>query len=154
MPAQIRVDGLREVERDLLRLANDLGPRRARTVLNRPLRTAIQPVMDQIRATTPVDTGGLQQSIAVRVGGPSRAELRGDTLNRNDVAVARAGWFWRGGSLWFQATNVEYGNSQRAPGNILRGALESNQNRILSNLARSLGQAIEQRAARYARTGR
>ena len=151
---ETRIEGLDQIERDWLRLSEDIGPRRARTIFNVPLRRAFAPVEADIRANTPVDTGGLMESIRTNAGGPRRAELRSGAFGPNDVVVVRSGWFWRGTSRWFQATNTEYGNSRQAPGNILRGALESNANRILQNLAQTLGEAIERRAARYARTGR
>ena len=151
---EVRIDGLAQIERDWLQLSNDIGPRNARRIFNTPLRRAFAPVEADIRADTPVETGGLRDSIRTNAGGPTRAELRGGSFGPNDVVVVRSGWFWRGTSRWFQATNIEYGNSRQAPQNVLRGALESNANRILQNLAQTLGEAIERRAARYARTGR
>ena len=101
-----------------------------------------------------MDTGRLRDSVNTNAGGPRRSELRSGAFGPNDVVVVRSGWFWRGTSLWFQATNTEYGNSRQAPTFVLRNALESNATRIINNLASSLGQAIERRAARYANTGR
>lgn len=149
-----RVEGLQKLERDWIRLANDLGPTRARTVANIPLRNALRPVEDEIRANTPVDTGGLSQSIATRARIPTRAEVSQGTLTRDDVAVARTGWFWRGTSLWFQALAIEYGTAQVAPQMVIRDALRNNVREVTDILARELGERIEQRARRLAQTGR
>ena len=142
MPVTIQTRGFREAERNLLRLANDFGPRGARTLINREMRAAFRPVEQQIRATTPVDEGDLQQSTSLRAGSPTRRDRQNPEIGRNVFSIVRAGWFWRGTSLWFQATNVEYGNSTRAPANVLRSALEDNAGRVLTDLARGLGDAI------------
>lgn len=147
----VQVEGLRELERAWLQLSNDLGPARARTTANIPLRNAMRPVLAAIQANTPEDTGELRASARINFGRATRGEVSRGTLTRNDVAVARAGWFWRGRSLWFRALAVEYGTRLRAPGNVLRSALESRINSTVNILAQELGRRIEQRAARLAR---
>ena len=151
---EVRVEGLQQLERNWLRLAEDLGPRRARTVANRPLREAIAPVTRAITSGTPVDQGGLQESIDTQVRIASRNELRQGTFTRDDVAVVRTGWFWRSRSLWFQALAVEYGTRFQSAQNVLRSALESRIRIVTNLLASRLGRNIERRAARLARTGR
>ena len=143
MPVTIQTRGFREAERNLLRLANQFGPRGVRGLVNRELRDAFRPVEQEIRTNTPVDTGGLRESTALRVGAPTRRDRRNNEVGPNVFAIARAGWFWRGESLWFQATNVEFGNSRQAPANVLRAALENNAGRVLTDLSRGLGEAIE-----------
>ena len=143
MPVTIQTRGFREAERNLVNLAREFGPRGTRTLINRELRSAFRPVADEIRSNTPVDTGGLRDSVSLRVGAPTRRDRRNPEVGPNVFAIARAGWFWRGTSLWFQSINVEYGNSQQAPHNILRSALENNANTVLTNLATGLGEAIE-----------
>ena len=150
----INVNGLQKLERDWLRLAEDLGPRRGRTVANRPLREAIAPVTRAIEANTPVDSGELRNSINTQVRIASRNELNQGTFTRNDVAIVRTGWFWRGRSLWFQSLAVEYGTRFQAAQSVLRNALESRIRIVTNLLASRLGRNIERRAARLARTGR
>jgi len=148
-----RVDGLRQLERNWLTLARDLGPQRARTVANQPLRRALQPVEDEIRRNTPVDSGGLQRSVRTNAGRARRSEV-GRAFTNNDVAVGRTGWFWQGRSLWFQALAVEYGTRHQAPLSILRNALSNNAQRAIQIFAREMGSRIERRASQLARTGR
>ena len=146
MPVTFQTRGFREAERNLLNLAREFGPRGARTAVNRALRSSFRQVADDIQARTPVDEGTLRASTALRVGAPTRRDRRNDAIGPNVFAIARAGWFWRGTSLWFQATNVEYGNSRQAPANVLRSALENNVSRVLNDLARDLGQEITRAA--------
>ena len=110
------------------------------------MRSAFRPVADDIRSRTPVDEGTLRDSTSLRVGAPTSRDRRNDEIGRNVFAIARAGWFWRGTSLWWQATNVEYGNSRQAPANVLRSALENNVGRVLNDLSRELGQEITRAA--------
>ena len=130
------------VERLWLELADDLGPQRARTVMNRPMREAANMIADDIRENTPVDSGGLQRSVATNAGRARRSELRSGVFDGNDVVVARAGWFWRGESMWFQALAVEYGTRQQPPRAVLRQALTRNCNAVIPILRRGLVEAI------------
>ena len=148
------VRGVAQLERDWLALADDLGPRRARSVANTPIRRALAPVRQQIETNTPVDTGTLRNSINTNAGSARRAELRSGVFGPNVVAVGRTGWFWRGTSLWFQALAVEYGTRTLQPQSVLRDALRNNVDEVLAIFAREMGTRIEQRAERLARTGR
>lgn len=150
----VQLTGFAELERDWLALANDLGPARARTTLNRPVRQAIEIAADDIRENTPVDTGDLQRSVNTNSGRARRSELRSGVFDANDVVVARAGWFWRGESMWFQALAVEYGTSQQPPRMVLRDALRSNADAMLERLRTGIREAITRRVARFNRTGR
>ena len=150
----VRIEGLRQLERNWIRLSNELGPRRARSVANVPIRRALQPVRDQIQRDTPVDTGDLRDSVNLNSGAARRTEQRSGTFGPNVVAVGRTGWFWRGRSLWFQALAVEYGTRYTEPRSVLRNALEQNVNNVLRIFANEFGPRIEQRAERFARTGR
>ncbi len=146
--------GFDQIENNLLRLAEDLGPRRARSVANIPIRNALRPVRAQIEARTPVDSGGLRNSISQNQRIANRRELASGVFDSNDIAVGRVGWFWTGESLWFQSLAVEYGSRQKAPLSVLRDALRDNHQEVLSILGRELGDRIERRAARFAATGR
>ena len=150
----IRTTGFDQLERDWLELAADLGPAKARTTLNRPMRQAIQLVANTIRANTPVDTGRLRDSVNTNAGRARRSELRTGAFSMNDVVVARAGWFWRGQSNWFQALAVEYGTRTQPAQMVLRNALRSNSTAMLQQLSTGIRQAIIRRTARFARTGR
>ena len=150
----VELRGFAQLERDWLQLAGDLGPAKARTTLNRPVRQAIEMAADEIRENTPVDSGDLQRSVRTNSGRANRKELRSGVFDPNDVVVARAGWFWRGESMWFQALAVEYGTSQQAPRMVLRDALRNNADAMLGTLRRGIREAIMRRVARFSRTGR
>ena len=150
----VRTTGFAELEDNWLELAEDLGPAKARTTLNRPMRQAVEIVADEIRENTPVDSGGLRESVATNAGRARRAEVSSGVFDTNDVVVARAGWFWRGESRWFQALAVEYGTRTAPAQMILRDALMSNTQAMLNELSKGIEQAITKRTARFRNTGR
>ena len=152
----VRVEGVRQLERNWLRLANDVGFRSARNIANVPLRNALRDQVEPvIRANTPVDRGELRDSINTPLGrGPRRQEIASGTFSRNVVVRAETGWFWRGRSLWFQSLAVEYGTRLQAPQNVLRNALQSRVTSVLNQFSREFGARLEARASRFARTGR
>lgn len=149
----IRVRGLRRLERNLLRLSNSVGFRSARNIANVPLRDALrQEVEPVIRANTPEDTGELRRSVETTLGrGPRASEVSSGTFNRNTVARALTGWFWRGTSKWFQALAVEYGTRYQAAQNVLSNALLSRQRAVTLRFARLFGRRLTQVARRNAR---
>ena len=152
----VRVEGLRQLEENWLRLGNDIGLPRARNIANVPLRNALRSQVEPtIRANTPVDTGGLRESINTPLGRRvRRQEIASGTFNRNVVVRAETGWFWRGRSLWFQSLAVEFGTRAQAPQAVLRNALQANINSTLQQFSTEFGNRLEARARRYARTGR
>ena len=150
----VRTTGFAELEENWLELAEDLGPAKARTTLNRPMRQAVEIVADEIRENTPVDSGGLRESVATNAGRARRQEVSSGVFDTNDVVVARAGWFWRGESRWFQALAVEYGTRTAPAQMILRDALMNNSAKALEMLSTGIEQAITKRTARFRNTGR
>ena len=150
----VRTNGFAELEENWLELARDLGPAKARTTLNRPMRQAVEIVADELRETTPVDSGGLRESINTNAGRARRAEVSSGVFDTNDVVVARAGWFWRGESRWFQALAVEYGTRTLPAQMVLRDALMSNTTEMLQTLSTGIREAITKRTARFRNTGR
>ena len=157
MPAptiRANITGLAEAERNLLELAREYGPGRARRTLTTPLNRAIAPVLDQIQTETPVDTGRLRESVRRRTGAANRFER----MEFPDaVAATRVGWFWAAGnSQWFQALAVEFGQPRQGVGGqrILRNALENNIDEVIRIFSRELGPQIERTAERLGRRNR
>ena len=152
MPVPIvnfEVQGLRELERNILDLSNDYSPRQARSAFNIPMRNAFRIVEDQIRNNTPVDTGRLRELVRLMTGRTNRFETADDP---NAVWAARAGWFWTSpASYSFQALAVEYGTRFQPGQRILRNALENNVQAVLSTFSQTLGEGIERRAMQLAR---
>lgn len=151
MPApavDFRIEGLSDLERNLLDMAEEFGPRNARRSLNIPMRNAFRIVEAAIRTDTPVDTGRLRELTRVQTGNPSRFDLA-DTPDA--VWVARAGWFWTSPSFYsFRALAVEYGTRSQTGQSVLRRSLERNIPQVLSVLGRELGDNIERTANRLA----
>ena len=150
---QFRVDGLRESDQALTALAEEYGPRNARQSLSVPLRRAMAPVLDDVEANTPVDTGSLQSLSKTRVSTANRF----DTGRSPDVVfVARTGWFWpTSNSHWFQALAVEYGTRTQSGQRVLRRALQNNIREVTNIFSRELGPSIERAATRlHARRAR
>lgn len=152
----VRVEGLRQLERNWLRLGNDVGFRSARNLANVPLRNALRDQVEPvIRNNTPVDSGGLRESINTPLGrGPRRSEISSGTFNRNVVVRAETGWFWRGRSLWFQSLAVEFGTRFQAPQSVLRNALQSRVTSTINQFSTEFGSRLENRASQLGRTGR
>lgn len=143
---RFRVEGLREAEQALTALATEYGPRNARQSLSVPLRKAMAPALDDVRANTPVDTGDLQSLSRTRVGSPTREDMG---RSPNVVFVARTGWFWpTSHSRWFQAVAVEFGTSQRAGTRVVQRALRDNIREITNIFSREIGPSIERAATR------
>lgn len=147
-----RVEGLAGLERNLLQLAEDFGPRNARRAFNIPMRDAFRIVENDIRSNTPVDTGRLRETVRTQTGTANRFE-RADSPNA--VWSARAGWFWTSPSYFsFQALAVEYGTRSQTGLNVLRGALQRNIPAVLDQFGSTLGANIERTADRLGRRQR
>lgn len=146
---EFRVEGLRELERNILELAEEYTPQQARRTLNIPMRNAFRIVENQIRNRTPVDTGRLRELVRLESTRPNRFDL---AENPNYIWVARAGWFWTSPSTYsFQALAVEYGTRFRVGYRTLRNALENNVNPVLNAFSTELAANITRTATRLAR---
>ena len=154
MTFEAKLKGFDKLEKRLIALSNDVGPAKARTTLNKPLKDALQSTQSLIESTTPVDTGELRKTIKTNSGRANKKELSSGVFTKNDVAVARTGYFWSTKSHWFQALALEYGTSQMAPKRILRNAIESTKRIVLQDLGRGLSQSINKRVQRFTKTGK
>ena len=144
-----QVQGLRELENNILELSEEYGPRGARSAFNIPMRDSFRVVEEQIRSTTPVDTGRLRELVRLQTGTANRFE-RADSPDA--VWAARAGWFWTSPSTYsFQALAVEYGTRFIPAQRTLRNALENNINAVLDQFSDRLAAGIERRATQLAR---
>ena len=145
------VSGLRELERNLLELADQYGPRNAVTALRVPMRRSLRVVADHIRANTPVDSGDLRDSTGIRVNMATSRLRRSRFVGRNAVLVGRVGWQWTVPSLWYQALSVEYGNRVTIARPVIRPALSVLADEAINNFAPALATNIEATARRLGR---
>lgn len=149
------VRGLASVDEMLGLLARDFGPRNAASVINQPLRKAMEPIRDAIQRNTPVDTGELYDSVKLRVGRPSnRRQRTSDAVDEHTVSEARAGWFWNRSTdsvNSHQALAVEFGTQQLGGGQrVLQNALRSGARRAIAILGDELAPRIIKRAQQLA----
>lgn len=122
MKVVARVENAREIERALRRVA-DVGPEG----LPRAAREALEPLLDELRRATPVDTGALRDSsrIAVSTG-------RG-------LATASVGWSGRRGRVRrAQMLGVEFGSRGRPGQRVLSSLFDAERDGIERRLVRAL----------------
>ena len=148
----ITIDGIEELERTLVSIADQYGPATARNTLRVPMTNAFRIVEEAIRNSTPVDTGELRTSVDLRTRVPNRATRR---RIPDAVLQTRAGWFWtRPANLYFRAWALEYGTRFQPARSILRNALTANANAVLQRFGETVGNDIEQRATQLYQASR
>ena len=147
----VTIRGLRELENNLAALAAEYGPLNAISALRTPMRRSLRVVAEQIRANTPVDTGGLRDSTAVHISRPNSRLRRSRFVSNNSVLVGRVGWFWRSRSLWYQALSVEYGNRVTEARPTIRPAVNLLFEEAINNFAPAVADNIERTATRLSR---
>lgn len=148
-----QVEGLRALERNLVDLAEQYGPRNAISALRAPMRAALRPVLTRIEANTPVDTGTLRESARISIRQPNRRRDRGPHTNfSRNILVGLVGWQWsRGMNLWNRALATEFGNRVTPAQPVLRPTLDGLGQSIADNFAEDAARAIERTADRLGR---
>jgi HK97 gp10 family phage protein len=151
----IKIDGLRELEAALMALADEYGPKAGVQALRPAVKAAAGPVEQTIQATTPTDTGALAGTTKTRIGKPTKAMLRSEHYSANTVLAARVGWTWSGKRrFWNQALAVEFGNSKISGSATLRTAFDQHSQQMIDDFGKTLGPAIEKKAAQLHRKAR
>ena len=145
-----RVDGLRDLERNLVALAEEYGPRNAISSLRAPMRSALRPILARIEVNTPVDTGALRESARITIRQPNRRRDRGPHTNFNrNILVGLVGWQWSSGrNLWNRGLAIEFGNRTTPAQPVLRPTLDSLGQAVADNFAEDAARAIERTARR------
>lgn len=150
---RVRITGLRELEANLLDLADEYGPRNAISSLRAPMRAALVPFREQVIANTPVDTGVLRESVRLQIRQPNRMRDRGPhtDVTRN-ILVGLVGWSWSSEmNLWNQALAIEFGNRVTVAQPVLRPLLDSLGEAAINNFAEDAARSIERTARRLGR---
>lgn len=148
MELTFKVEGLKELETALMALADEYGPKKAVQSMRPAVKAATQPVEEQIRSTTPADSGNLAASTRTRIGKPTGRMLRSEHFHKDMVIAARVGWTWSGEQrLWNQALAVEFGTSRMAGSATLGSAMQQNAEQMAKTFGETLGPAIEKKAA-------
>ena len=148
----VEIVGLRQLERNLNQLADQYGPRNAASAYRAAMRRTLNPIRDEIKANTPIDTGGLAESTKINISAPTRRLRRNPEL-KNVVFIGSVGWIWRSPTFtrFHQAVNVEFGNIYRQPRRVLRDAFETLQRSVNTDFVPTLTREIERTATRLAR---
>lgn len=128
MDFKMHIEGLKEMEKNLLALGADLGARTLRSAL----RDAAKPIEDSMQSNVPVykephtvtvkgeriavDPGYLKSKIKRRASYNKRGR-RTKKFKKNDVAVVQVGVF----NVPY-VVQVEFGSKRNKPANFIRGA--------------------------------
>lgn len=144
-----KVVGLKALDKKLLALSKQYSdPKIARKVLRPVLKEVAQPILSQLKATTPVDSGALKNSIKLRVKVPSKKEQK-SAKTRNPIMIALIGY--TGNEIIAHGLTVEYGNRNRPALSPLRNALNNNLSYVQSNFRGALSRSINTFAKKLAR---
>ena len=151
MDIKMRMTGLKELEGSLRALQKEYGGKAAAQAMRPAMKAAIDPLKSAVQSNTPVDTGGLQESVKVKIGKPSNKMVKTEHYNKNTVIYGQVGWFWSKPSLWFQALAVEYGSRGVSGKRVLSNAIEGGASGALQRFKDKLGPSIEKKAKSLAK---
>lgn len=148
----MRLEGLRAMETSLRALQKEYGGKAAVQALRPAVRAAMAPLVAEVSANTPADTGSLKDSVKLKIGKPTRKILSSEYYRSSTILYGQVGWFWSGRpSLWKRALTVEFGNKELPAQNVLRGIHEREAPEMLRRFGETLGPAIEKKAAQLAK---
>lgn len=140
---KIEVEGLAELEQELLRLEKKVATKALRSALVR----AARPVVKAARAKVPVDTGALQASIGTttRKGRGRRnfasALIGPKSRNKRAIAIANAAGRKVKGIFWGHLVELGYGRQRPQP--FLRPALDENVTEVVATFAAAIKKNLE-----------
>ena len=151
---EFRIDGLDELEKNLLDLAREYGPRNARNAFNVPMKKALAVVEEKIIADTPMDTGELKQSVKIKTG---RGPVLKSRLNWNIaspggkdkiVAAAHVGWY---GQSSYKLLAVEYGTRKKSRPGVVRRALRTKAGHVMKTFRTEFAKNLTKTANRLSK---
>lgn len=140
---KVKVEGLRALDKALGDLAQEIGPRRARTPLRQALQAIGRPIAEDARSRVRVDKGHLRDSI--RVGGLLSRSQRAEHVKESDIEVHV------GPSNLPQAITEEFGTTDQAPHPFLRPAWEAGKDKALESFKGVLTERLARAVARLAK---
>lgn len=146
MDIKVKVEGLKELEKALAELKEEYGGKSAQQAMRPAVRKALKPAESTIKSTTPVDSGALAESTKIRIGKPSKAMLKSEHFNEQQVIAGRVGWTWKSPSLWSEALAVEFGTQNRPADQTLRNAFDNHSDQMIETFKNELGPSIERKA--------
>lgn len=154
---EIRVEGLKDLEKALLRLQKEYGGNTAVQAMRPAVKAAMGPLVPTVKMATPIDTGELSNSVKLKIGKPTKRMTKSrhysSSAYTSDVVIyGQVGWFFpKGRENHLKAVAVEYGTRDVPASFALRGALENSEVVIVNRFKNALGPAIEKKAAAAAK---
>lgn len=148
MDLNIKIEGLKELEQNLHELGEEFGGKAAVSALRPAIRKAMDPLKSALDTATPKISGGLAESITLKIGKPTKKMLKSEHIPENAVITGRIGYFWGRPSLWKQALAVELGTYKMTARSPLRNTLDQNYTSMLETFKIEAGKSIEKTAKR------
>ena len=154
---EIRIEGLKDLEKALLLLQKEYGGNTAVQALRPAVKAAMGPLVPTVKMATPIDTGELSNSVKLKIGKPTKRMTKSrhysSSAYTSDVVIyGQVGWFFpKGRENHLKAVAVEYGTRDVPASFALRGALENSEVVIVNRFKNALGPAIEKKAAAAAK---
>ncbi|MGB1389497.1 MAG: HK97-gp10 family putative phage morphogenesis protein [Paracoccaceae bacterium] len=145
----VRVEGLRELERELDKLTKAAG----KGVLRRSLKKAAEPMVDIAMAMVPVDKGDLKASITVSTKLAPRQQGLHRKMFRDDRASIEMflGPSYTLGAGGRHGHLQEFGTVHHAPQPFMRPAWDQDQQAMLKRLSDQLWVEVRKSVARASR---
>lgn len=154
---EIKVEGLKDLEKALVALQKEYGGKAAPQAMRPAVKAAMGPLVPKVKSATPVDTGELASSTKLKIGKPTKRMIKSrhyssSAYTSNVVIYGQVGWFFpKDRKFHLKAVAVEYG-ARGAPASFaLRGAIEGSEAAIVNRFKNALGPAIEKKAAAAAK---
>lgn len=139
----IRLEGLKELDKALVGLAEEFHPRNARSVLRSSLKEGGKIIADAGEALAPRLSGELADSYTVG----SKLSRRQKRAHKKESQIET----FVGPTPHAKSVQTEFGNAHQAPHAHLRPAWDSNVTRVLDLIVSQIKERLEKTRARLAR---
>lgn len=157
---EMRIEGLRELERALL----DLPQAIARRVVRGAVSAGARVVKNELSRSIPVDTGALKANVYMRRAKADRAMTTYEVSIRTTAAkykntaknrrLQRVGQKYKREQTWYWRV-LEFGSKRgHKRGEHIQGAFRRTRDEATRVIVERLNQGVEREAARIARRGR
>lgn len=158
--ANFKVEGFDDLYKAMDALAEEIGKGKTDRIWKRSLGVAMEPVLAQVKANAPVDSGQLQDHVYMKVHRPmgrdkqsasyqgevfmarvSVSPKREDSVER--TVLNKRGNFQSYGLHRPVALSQEFGNAKQAARPFIRPALQSNYDLVIQRLGQAIWYEIE-----------
>jgi hypothetical protein len=139
----IRLEGLKELDKALVGLAEEFHPRNARSVLRSSLKEGGKIIADAGEALAPRLSGELADSYTVG----SKLSRRQKRAHKKESQIET----FVGPTPHAKSVQTEFGNAHQAPHPHLRPAWDANWKRVLDTITSQIAERLEKTRARLVR---